>query len=65
LLRAARALALTDGRDYLVPDDIKRLAVPALAHRVIARGDPGGGPGAALGAEAAIRAIVEDVSVPR
>ena len=35
LLRAARALALADGRDYLVPDDVKALAVPALAHRVV------------------------------
>ena len=29
LLRAARAQALADGRDYLVPDDVKSLAVPA------------------------------------
>ena len=36
LLRAARAYALTDARDYIVPDDIKTLAVPVLAHRVIA-----------------------------
>ena len=35
LLRAARARALADGRDYLVPDDIKELAVAALAHRVM------------------------------
>src|SRR5262244_400862 len=35
LLRAARAHALADGRDYLVPDDVKSLAVPALAHRVM------------------------------
>src|SRR5580765_1698278 len=37
LLRAARARALADGRDFLVPDDIKALAVPALAHRVLLR----------------------------
>ena len=37
LLRAARARALADGRDYLLPDDIKELAVPALAHRVSSR----------------------------
>src|SRR6185436_20129347 len=37
LLRAAKAHALVDSRDYLVPDDIKRLAVPALAHRVLLR----------------------------
>jgi len=32
--RAAQAYALIDGRDYCVPDDLKRLALPALAHRV-------------------------------
>ncbi|MBE7490623.1 MAG: MoxR family ATPase [Planctomycetes bacterium] len=37
LLRAAQAHALIEGRDYVVPDDIKALAVPALAHRVIER----------------------------
>jgi MoxR-like ATPase len=32
---AARAAAALDGRDYVVPDDVKRLAVPALRHRLI------------------------------
>jgi MoxR-like ATPase len=35
LLRAARALAACEGRDYVVPDDVKRLAQPVLAHRLI------------------------------
>lgn len=34
LYRATQALALAEGRDYAVPDDIKRLAGPVLAHRV-------------------------------
>jgi MoxR-like ATPase len=34
LLRAARARALIAGRDFTLPDDVKALAVPALAHRV-------------------------------
>jgi MoxR-like ATPase len=33
--RAAQALALVSGRDYCVPDDLKSLALPALAHRVV------------------------------
>jgi MoxR-like ATPase len=33
--RAAQAAALLDGRGYAVPDDVKGMAVPALAHRVI------------------------------
>ena len=36
LVRCAQARALLDGRDFVTPDDIKRLAVPALAHRVMA-----------------------------
>jgi MoxR-like ATPase len=32
--RAAQAFAITDGRGYCIPDDFKRLALPALAHRV-------------------------------
>ena len=35
LLRASRALAASRGRDYVVPDDIKDLVVPVLAHRVL------------------------------
>ncbi|HEV3417451.1 MAG TPA: MoxR family ATPase [Pirellulales bacterium] len=37
LYRASQALATVEGRDYVVPDDVKRLAVPVLAHRVIAK----------------------------
>jgi len=35
LANTARALAALESRDYVLPDDIKRLAVPVLAHRVI------------------------------
>jgi len=35
LVRAARASALGQGRDFITPDDIKRLALPALRHRVL------------------------------
>jgi MoxR-like ATPase len=34
LVRGARAVALMDGRSYVTPDDIKRIALPALRHRV-------------------------------
>ena len=63
LLRAARALALADGREFVVPDDVKSLAVAALAHRVVLRTATGGTTGA--DGEAAVRAIVQDVPVPR
>jgi MoxR-like ATPase len=37
LCRAAQAMALAEGRDFVVPDDVQRLAVPVLAHRVVLR----------------------------
>ena len=55
-------LALVDGRDYVLPDDIKSLAVPVLAHRIVDqtaldRGDASRG-------EALIREILDAVPVP-
>jgi MoxR-like ATPase len=35
LYKAAQAYALVKGRDYVIPDDVKRLAVPVLSHRII------------------------------
>src|SRR5690554_3118449 len=35
LLRAAKALAAVNGRDYVLPDDVQTLASPVLAHRVL------------------------------
>ena len=35
LRRAAQAQALLEGRDHAIPDDVKRLAVPVLGHRVV------------------------------
>jgi MoxR-like ATPase len=37
LYRAGQAFAALNGRDYVIPDDIKALAVPALAHRLIVK----------------------------
>ncbi len=34
LYRATQAMALIEGREYVIPDDIKRLAVPVFAHRI-------------------------------
>ncbi|MCC7138178.1 MAG: MoxR family ATPase [Planctomycetes bacterium] len=38
LSRAAQARALLEGRDFVLPDDVKALAVPVLAHRVLGTG---------------------------
>ncbi|MEM0129043.1 MAG: MoxR family ATPase [Thermoplasmata archaeon] len=40
LLRVGRARALASGRDYVVPDDVKDLAIPALAHRITVQPEP-------------------------
>ena len=38
LMRCCQALAAIRGRDYVIPDDVKELAVPVLAHRILMRG---------------------------
>ena len=38
LMRACQALAAIRGRDYVIPDDVKELAIPVLAHRIVLRG---------------------------
>ncbi len=40
LLKLSRARALMDGRTYVVPDDLKRIAVPGLAHRLLIKPEP-------------------------
>ena len=62
LYRAAQAHALLDGRDFTVPDDVKVLAEPVLAHRLVSRGwSAGGHPDAAP----FVREILQHVEVPR
>lgn len=42
LLRCAKAYAWLDGRDYVIPDDVRTLAVPVLAHRIVLGFNSGG-----------------------
>jgi len=62
LYRASQAAALVAGRSYVVPDDVKQLAVPVLAHRVIPKGYLHGDQREAI--EALIERLVEEVPVP-
>ncbi|MCI5492752.1 MAG: MoxR family ATPase [Lachnospiraceae bacterium] len=39
LMRAVQAYAMVSGRDYVVPEDVKKLAVPVLAHRIVLDGN--------------------------
>ncbi len=63
LYRASQALALIESRDFVTPDDVKRLAVSVLSHRVIAKGYAQGTQRHAI--EALIAQLVDDVRVPR
>lgn len=38
LYRAVQGLALIEGRTYAIPDDVKRLVLPVLAHRIVVKG---------------------------
>jgi len=61
LKSAAQSRALADGRDYCIPDDVKEMALPVLAHRVVLRSELLKGQG---GEEEAIRDVLKKVSVP-
>ncbi len=64
LVRAAQSLAFIEGRDYCLPDDVKRLVIPVFAHRVIvnARLDVLGNDQS--NAEGILSEILEEIPVP-
>lgn len=62
LLKLARASALINGRLYVIPDDVKGLAVPALAHRAVLNLDYSLD---GIRAESIIESIVESTNVPK
>ncbi|WP_137111245.1 MoxR family ATPase [Rhodobacter sp. SY28-1] len=60
--RAARALAALSGRDFAIPDDVKRLFIPALRHRIVL------GPTAEIegrDAEQVLQNILNQIEAPR
>jgi MoxR-like ATPase len=62
LASAARALAALQGRDFVIPDDVKRLAQPALRHRLVLA------PGAEIegqSVDGVLAQIVEQQAAPR
>jgi len=62
LATAARAFAVLEGREFVIPDDVKTLVVPALRHRLVLS------PGAeieGITAESVLRQIVEQTPAPR
>jgi MoxR-like ATPase len=61
LLRAARVRAAADGRDFATPDDVKELAVPVLAHRMVVGPE---GRRVGLDGEDAVRDLLARTPVP-
>ena len=62
LAAASRAWAVLQGRDYVIPDDVKRLAIPALQHRLVLA------PSAeieGITAAEALRQVLDQVPAPR
>ena len=62
LMRLSAACAALRGRDFVLPDDVKEVAVPALAHRLILAADPwirGVKP------QAVVEEVLKEVPVPK
>ena len=58
LMRAAKAQALIEGRDYVAPDDVQAVLPKAMAHRLVPVGDAG------RGSVEQVRAMLESVPLP-
>ncbi|AXI81216.1 AAA family ATPase [Peterkaempfera bronchialis] len=62
LLRAARASAALEGRDYVLPDDVQMLAVPVLAHRLLPTAET---QLSRRSSEQVVRDLVQRLPIPR
>ncbi len=62
--RACQALAMVNGRDFVVPDDVKTLAVPVLSHRIMLR-ERRAARGAATPEARFIQRLIGEIPVPR
>ncbi|HEX8551125.1 MAG TPA: AAA family ATPase [Abditibacteriaceae bacterium] len=61
LQRAAQSAAAIAGREFVTPDDVKRLALPVLAHRLLMSGDAGRGHTAA---ESLLQRLLHEIPIP-
>ncbi len=64
LHRAAQALAYVEGRDYCLPDDIKKMAIPVLAHRLVVSSKYSSQLKRSEEAEAILSDILRNIEVP-
>lgn len=60
-MRGAQALAAVRGRDFATPDDVKEMALPVLAHRVLLRS---GGLDRSITAQKVIQELLNQTPVP-
>jgi MoxR-like ATPase len=64
LHHASQALAYIEGRDFVIPDDIKRLVVPVFAHRIVVNSRYSTGLRRSDEAETALKEILRNINVP-
>ncbi len=64
LFRSAQAMALVEGRDYCIADDVKRLVTPCFAHRIIVSSRSSGLRQRTREAEEVLKDILEKIAVP-
>ncbi len=62
LMQAAKAIAFMEGRDYVVPGDVRQMCQPVLAHRLILRAES---KAAGNNADTVLNEILRGISVPR
>ena len=62
LLKIAKANAAMEGRDFVIPDDVKRFAIDALAHRVVVKAEYSF---EGIGGEEIIRKALQNTPVPK
>jgi MoxR-like ATPase len=61
-MEASKALAAINGRDFVTPEDIKKVAAPVLAHRIMLTPER---EMEGLTAEQVVKQIVDSIEIPR
>lgn len=62
IFRASQAMAAMDGRDFVLPDDIKRAAIPAMRHRIILNPEK---EMEGVSADLILEGIIQSIEIPR
>ena len=64
LFRATQALAMVEGRSYVIPDDVKKLVNPVFEHRLVMSRSSRGRTYAAMNAKTVLHAIIDETPIP-